>query len=157
MIRIREYREKDLYQSALLVSKTFRRFNFKDNPPDSAEEYATGYDSTLNLDKIRNRFEDTSLFLVAEKDHKIMGMLRAKENRIVNLFIHENLHRQGLGRKLVRHYERECKLKGYQEIVLRSQIYAVPFYQACGYKKTTGIRNKYGLVIQPMKRQLTAS
>ena len=155
MLRIRKYREKDLNQAASLVSESFRSFNFKDNPPDVSQEYAAYYDPSINLNDIRKRFEATSLFLVAEKNSQIVGMLRAIENRIVNLFVHENFHKQGIGKRLIHRYERECKKRGYQKIVLRSQIYAIPFYQACGYKKTTGIRNKYGLIIQPMKKQLT--
>ncbi len=154
MIRIRKYREKDLCQVASLVSETFRNFNFKDNPSDVSQGYAAYYDTSINLDDIRKRFEDTALFFVADKNSQIVGMLRAIENRIVNLFVHENFHKQGIGKRLIHRYERECKKKGYQRIVLRSQIYAAPFYQACGYKKTTGIRNKYGLIIQPMKKQL---
>jgi len=155
MIRIRKYREKDLHQTASLVSETFRNFNFKDNPPNNSQDYAAYYDPSINLEDIRKRFQDTSLFFIAEKNRQIVGMLRAIENRIVNLFVHENFHKQGIGKRLIHRYERECKKRGYQKIVLRSQIYAVPFYQACGYNKTTGIRNKYGLIIQPMKKQLT--
>ena len=33
-------------------------------------------------------------------------------------------------------------------------MYAVPFYQKIGYKKTTGIRNLHGLKVQPMKKVL---
>jgi len=155
MLRIRNYREKDLYQSASLVSETFGKFNFKDNPSDVSRDYAAYYDPSINLDDIRKRFEDTALFFVAEKNRQIVGVLRAIENRIVNLFVHENSHRQGIGKRLIHRYERECKKRGYQKIVLRSQSYAIPFYLTCGYKKTTGIRNKYGLIIQPMKKQLT--
>lgn len=156
MIRIRNYSESDINQAALLISKSFRQFNFRDNPPQSAEEYANFYDPAINLDSIRKRFEDTSFFLVAERGSQIVGLLRARENRIVNLFVHENFHGQGIGRKMIRHYEQDCADSGYREIVLRSQIYAVPFYQACGYKKTTGIRSKFGLIVQPMKKRLTA-
>ena len=157
MLRIRNYREKDLYQSASLVSETFCKFNSKDNPSDVSRDYAAYYDPSINLDDIRKRFEDTALFFVAEKNRQIVGLLRAIENRIVNLFVHESFHRQGIGKRLIHRYERECKKRGYQKIVLRSQIYAIPFYLACGYKKTTGIRNKYGLIIQPMKKQLTVN
>ena len=138
-----------------MVSETFRIFNLKDNPADASQEYATYYDPSVNLEDIRRRFKNTSLFFVAEKNNQIVGMLRAVENSIVNLFVHKNFHKQGIGKKLVHRYERECKKYGYRKIVLRSQIYAVPFYQACGFKKTMGIRNKYGLIIQPMKKQLT--
>ncbi len=154
MIKIRKYREKDLYQTASLVSDTFRNFNFRDNPPDVAQDYTDYYDPSINLNDIRERFEDTSLFYVAEKNSQIVGVLRAIENRIVNLFVHENFHKQGIGKRLIQRYERECLKRGYQKIVLRSQIYAVPFYQASGYNKTTGIRNKHGLIIQPMKKLL---
>lgn len=154
MIRVRDYKETDLYQSALLISKTFRNYNFKDNQPDSSEEYAEYYNPESDLNEIQKRFEESSLFLVAENDGKIVGILRANENRIVNLFVLGDYHRQGIGKMLINRYEKECKQKGYQEIVLRSQLYAVPFYRACGYKNTTGIRKKYGLTIQPMKKQL---
>jgi hypothetical protein len=38
--------------------------------------------------------------------------------------------------------------------VLRSSLYATPFYESVGYKKTTGIRHFHGLRIQPMKKIL---
>ena len=66
----------------------------------------------------------------------------------------EKFQKKGVGIKLIQQYEKECKKLGHREIVLRSQLYAVPFYHACGYKKTTGIRNKDGLLVQPMKKQL---
>ncbi len=154
MIRIRKYKVNDLYQAALLVSETFRKFNFKDNRPDASEDYAAFYDPAVNLDNIYKRFKDTSFFFIAEENNQIVGVLRAFENRVVNLFVHENFHRKGIGQKLLHRYERECKRQRYREIVLRSQLYAVPFYKACGYKKTTGIRNKFGLTIQPMKKKL---
>ena len=155
MIKIRKYRESDLQQAASLVNKTFRNFNFKDNPKDASHDYAAYYDPSINLDDIRKRFKNTGIFFVAEKNSQIVGILRAVENRIVNLFVHGDFHKQGIGRSLVDRYEKEGKKRGYQKIVLRSQIYAVPFYQACGYKKTTGLRNKYGLRIQPMKKQIS--
>ena len=33
-----------------------------------------------------------------------------------------------------------------------SSLYAIPFYQKIGYKKSTGIRWKKGMVCQPMKK-----
>jgi hypothetical protein len=44
-------------------------------------------------------------------------------------------------------------------ISLAATLYAVPFYEAMGYKKTTGVRNCWsfggrGLKYQPMKKQI---
>ena len=154
LIQIRKYKQKDLFQAAVLISETFRKFNFKDNTPDAAKGYVAFYDPSLNRTEIKARFDDSTLFLVAERHDQIVGILRAVDNRIVNLFVNEKYHKNGIGIRLIQRYEKECKKLGHREIVLRSQIYAVPFYHACGYKKTTGIRNKDGLLVQPMKKKL---
>lgn len=157
MIRIRKYKQQDLLQSALLVSETFRKFNFGDNTSEAASDYAAFYNPFLNRKAIKARFDESTPFFVAENDGRIVGMLRAVDNRIVNLFVNAKFHHNGIGRKLIQRYEKESIKLGYHNIVLHSQIYAVPFYQACGFKKTTGIRNRNGLIIQPMKKLLENS
>lgn len=154
MIKLRRYKEEDLIESAMLISKTFRKYNYKDNQKDSSEEYAEYYDPKTNLNAIRERFNSSSAFFVAEHDGQIVGVLRANENRIVNLFVLGKYHRQGIGKMLFHEYENDCKKLCYREIVLRSQLYSISFYQACGFKKTTGISHKHGLTIQPMKKRI---
>lgn len=153
MIQIRKYKQKDLFQAASLISETFRKFNFKDNAQAAARDYVAFYNPSLNRTEIKERFDDSTLFFVAERHDQIVGILRATDNRIVNLFVNKKFHKNGIGKKLIQCYEKECSKLGYQEIVLRSQVYAVPFYLACGYKRTTGIRNKHGLLVQPMRKK----
>jgi GNAT superfamily N-acetyltransferase len=153
MTHIRKYRQKDLFQAATLISETFRKFNFEDNTPVAAKDYAAFYNPSLNRAAIKARFDESTLFLVAERGDRIVGMLRAVDNRIVNLFVNQKFRKNGIGKRLIQAYEKECRKRGYQESVLRSQVYAVPFYLACGYKRTTGIRNKNGLLVQPMKKK----
>jgi predicted N-acetyltransferase YhbS len=155
MIKIREYNDNDLHQAASLISETFRKYNYKDNQAESSEEYAEYYGSKSNIDDINRRFKNSSLFFVAEHEGQVIGVLIADKNRIVNLFVKEGYQRGGIGNMLFYKYVCECKKMGYQEIVLRSQLHAIPFYQACGFKKTTGIRHKHGLTIQPMKKKLS--
>ena len=154
LLRIRKYRPNDLFPTAGLITETFRKFNFKDNTPEAASDYAAFFNPALNRKAIKARFDASTQLFVAETRGHIVGMLRAVDHRIVNLFVNAKYHHNGVGRKLVQRYEKECKKYGYDTVVLRSQIYAVPFYQACGYKKTTGIRNRNGLIIQPMKKLL---
>ena len=153
MIHIRKYRQEDLFQAAALISETFRKFNFKDNTQVAAKDYVAFFNPSLNRTEIKARFDDSTLFLVAERIGQVVGMLRAVDNRIVNLFVNEKFHKNGIGKRLIQSYENKCRKLGYQEIVLRSQAYAVPFYRGCGYKRTTGIRNKDGLLVQPMKKK----
>ena len=64
----------------------------------------------INLNDIRERFEDTSLFFIAENNSQIVGMLRAIENSNVNLFVHENFHKQGTGKRLI-HISQFCDMR----------------------------------------------
>jgi len=56
-------------------------------------------------------------------------------------------------------YEAECRRQGSRAIKVQSTLYAVPFYQAQGYKRTTGVRRMRsfegeGLPYQAMKKVL---
>jgi len=155
MIQIRKYRQNDVSQVALLISETFKKYNFKDNTIDAARDYVAFYNPSVNRSEIETRFNDSSQFFVAEIHGHIVGVLRSTGNRLVNLFVNGKFHRKGIGKKLIQRYENECKRLGYREIVLRAQLYAVPFYEACGYKRTTGPRNRHGLHIQPMKKKIS--
>ncbi len=100
-----------------------------------------------------------SMVFVAEKDGEIVGVLRGRTDKLQSLFVRGDLHRQGIGRRLVERFEHECIGQGAVEIKLMSTLYAVPFYQAMGYKKSTGVRkmNSFegeGLPYQPMKKVL---
>lgn len=154
-MKIRKYNERDLCQVALLISETFRKYNYSSHEQAASDEYVKFYDPSRGTEEIRKRFDLADEFLVAEVDEQIVGMLRANKNRILNLFVGSDYHKQRIGKQLIQRFEDKCRITNYAEIVLRSQLYAVPFYSSCGYKKTTGIRKKFGLVVQPMKKILT--
>ena len=112
LIRIRKYQLNDLFPTAALISETFCKYNFKENNPEAASEYAACYNPFLNRKAIIARFDASTWFFVAERDEKIVGMLRAVDNRIVNLFVDEKFHNKGIGNKLIQHYEKNCKKPG---------------------------------------------
>jgi GNAT superfamily N-acetyltransferase len=59
------------------------------------------------------------------------------------LFVRGDRHRQGIGRRLVEHCEQECARLDSGVIRLAATLYAVPFYLAMGYRKSSGIRNAW--------------
>ncbi len=83
------------------------------------------------------------MVFVAEKDGKIVGILRGRKDKLQSLFVRGDVHRQGIGSKLVNKFEQECVKQGSEKIILMSTLYAIPFYQAIGYKKSTGIRKMH--------------
>jgi hypothetical protein len=56
-------------------------------------------------------------------------------------------------------FEREVRKAGHEAITLQSTLYAIPFYQNLGYKRSTGVRSGpgfdgTGFRYQPMKKVL---
>ena len=97
------------------------------------------------------------MVFVAEDERQIVGVLRCRAGCLQSLFVRGDYHRQGIGRRLVERCEQECARLGSSMIRLAATLYAVPFYQALGYKKSTGRRNCWsfggrGLKYQPMKK-----
>ena len=76
-----------------------------------------------------------------------------------SLFVSGKYHHLGIGRKLVERFEKEYIDRGVTVFKLLATLYAVPFYLAMGYRKSTGVRSIYsfdgaGLPSQPMKKVL---
>ena len=97
---------------------------------------------------------------VAEDDGEIVGVLRGRKERLASLFVRGGHHYQGVGRKLVEHFEHASLAMGVKVIRVAATQYATPFYLAMGYKRSTGLRigwsfEGHGLPIQPMRKVLS--
>ena len=155
MLKIRPYRTDDARAMATLISATYSQFNRVEGTEVAVQGYVDHFDPNgKSEDEIRALFAQTPIRMVAVVRSRIVGVLRARGNRIVNLFVDGAFHRKGIATQLIWRYENTCQKGGLTEIVLRSSLYAIPFYEALGYKKTTGIRSFRGLKIQPMKKRL---
>jgi len=155
MITIRKYRREDARAVAGLIGRTYARFNRHEGTKQAVRDYIQSYDPMgKKTEDIHRRFRRTPNCFVAVTGSQIVGVVRGTENRLVNLFVDGNCHRQGIATRLVERFEKACRKAGGKDIVLRSSLYATPFYESVGYKKTTGIRHFHGLRIQPMKKIL---
>jgi GNAT superfamily N-acetyltransferase len=161
---IRDYEEKtDAQPVGRLIAETYRQFNLSFASPTEQEKllgpFAFAWSEVPNRRAAIMRVLRTEMIFVAIDGDQIVGVLRCKPGRLQSLFVRGDYHRQGIGRKLVERCEQECAEKGSKAIHLASTLYAIPFYQALGYTKSTGIRNGWsfeghGLKYQPMKKML---
>jgi len=155
MITIRKYKREDARTVATLISKTFFRFNRHEGTKLAVQDYIENHNPKgKKTEDLHKRFSLTPNFFVAVSGSRVVGMVRGIENRLINLFVDGNYHRQGIGTRLVHKFEKSCREAGFTEIVLRASLYATLFYETVGYKKTTGIRNFHGLRVQPMRKNL---
>ncbi|MCP4417300.1 MAG: GNAT family N-acetyltransferase [Chloroflexi bacterium] len=161
MIEIREYYERDAKNVGELIADTYSEYNLTFMPPEERSSYLGPFQYAKSNEKSHQESIASairaSIVLVAEKNDRIVGILRGKKDKLQSLFVKETFHRQGIGRRLVKRFEQECIKQGAEAIRIMSTLYAVPFYQAVGYKKSTGIRKMRsfegeGFEYQPMKK-----
>lgn len=161
MTIIRNYQESDAESVGILIADTYNEFNLSFAPPEERSAFLGPFQHARSLEKSHQeaiaRAIRASMVLVAEKDGEIVGVLRGRKDKLQSLFVRGDLHRQGIGRRLVERFEQACVRQGTQVIRVMSTLYAVPFYQRMGYKKSTGMRSMKsfegeGLAYQPMKK-----
>jgi N-acetylglutamate synthase-like GNAT family acetyltransferase len=154
-MKIRKAKKEDVSEAHRLVQKTFKKCNFNEGPKKSIQEYLDWHNPSKNLKELEKGFDKSEIYLLAvDNNEKIIGMIKGKRNKIGNLFVNPKYHRKGIAKKLVERFEKHAKKLGSNRIWMRSSLYAVPFYQIMGYKKTTGIKNFHGSNIQPMAKEL---
>ena len=161
MVTIRPYQDDDADCVGRVIADTFSKYNLADFSPEElplfmGPFYYARSDQEEHKATIARMIRAAMVF-VAEDDGDIVGVLRGRSDKLQSLFVREDYHRRGVGRKLVARFEEECKRQGGSEIKVMATIYAVPFYQAVGYKRTTGVRRMRsfdgeGLPYQPMKK-----
>jgi len=163
MIIIRDYQENDANSVGKLIADTYSEFNLTFAPPEERNEFLGPFQYARSVEKSHQeeiaRVIRASMVFVAEKDGEIVGVLRGRKDKLQSLFVRGDHHRQGIGRRLVKRFEQDCLAQGAVEIRLMSTLYAVPFYQAMGYKKSTGVKRMKsfegeGLPYQPMRKVL---
>jgi GNAT superfamily N-acetyltransferase len=161
---IRNYDEKtDAQAVGVLIAETYRKYNLEFASPEEQEKLLGPFryawsGEPIHREAIANILR-TEMIFVAEDDKQIVGVLRCRPGRLQSLFVRQDHHRQGIGRMLVEHCEQWCAIRGSEKIRLASTLYAIPFYTALGYRKSTGIRNGWsfdgdGLRYQPMEKEL---
>ena len=163
MITIRNYTENDANSVGKLIADTYSKFNLSFVSPEELGLFLGPFRHARSPEKSHQeeiaRMIHSEMVFVADDGGEIVGVLRGRTTRLGSLFVREDYHRQGVGRKLVEHFERECLQQGGTCIHVAATLYAVPFYLAMGYRRSTGVRigwsfEGHGLKIQPMRKVL---
>lgn len=165
MIVIRPYQESDAQLAGQLIAATYRAYNLAHLPPGEQGPYLGPFRFAESTDAKHQeaiaRTLRAPVILVAENEAgELVGILRGRKDRLHSLFVRGDMHRQGIGRRLMAHFEQSCLAQGGDVIRLASTLFAVPFYESLGYKKSTGVRRGWSFAgqdfqWQPMKKVLS--
>ena len=166
MLVIRPFHSADAESVGRLIADTYSKFNLSFVPPEERPLFLGPFKHARSHEESHQaaiaQVIRAAMVFVAEDEGEIVGVLRGRRDKLQSLFVREDYHRQGVGRRLVERFEQECARQGAEEIKVQATLYAVPFYLALGYKRTTGTRQMSsfdgrGLTYQPMKKALRGS
>lgn len=145
MITIRPFQDSDTVQVGRLIADTFGDFNLDYAPPEERQRLLGPFRHAHSDDPAHQaaiaRIIQAEIMLVAEDEGRVVGVLRGRTNRLQSLFVRGEYHGQGIGRLLAEAFEQEALRRGASAIRVASSLFAIPFYQRLGYKKTTGMRS----------------
>lgn len=163
MVTIRDYSEEDAAEVGRLIAETYTTFNLAFASPEQLALLLGPFQYAGSADPAHQeaiaRVIRSEMVFVADDEGVIAGVLRGRIDCLASLFVRGDFHRRGIGRALVEAFEAEVGRRGGNRIRLAATEYAVPFYLAMGYKRSTGLRNGVsfdgrGLMIQPMKKTI---
>lgn len=152
-MKIREFRRGDEKVVAKLICTTFKKFNNKEGSKKGVKGYLNWHSTRKSKEELFKQY-NKELSLVAVDKGKIMGFIKGNKGQIGNLFVLGKYHGKGIGKELLLRFESLAKKKNSKQIKVRTSLYAIPFYSCQRYKKTTGIRNFFGIKVQPMVKKL---
>ena len=169
MITIRAYRDDDAAGVGRLIARTYSAFNLGFAAPGRQAGLLGPFQFAESTDPAHRAAIAKAIgaptVLVAEEAGAMVGVLRGGrldgKGRTVlqSLFVAVAHQRRGVGRRLVARFEQVCLAQWVTVVKVASTLYAVPFYQALDYKRSTGVRTMRsfqggGLAYQPMKKTL---
>jgi len=166
MITIRCYQESDAESVGRLIADTYGEFNLSFVPPEERGPFLGPFRYARSPEKAHRdaiiEVVRAPMIYVAEDDGEVVGVLRGRRERLASLFVRADWQRQGIGRRLVEHFEQESVRQGTTVVRVAATLYAIPFYLALGYRKSTGMRTGWsfegrGLKVQPMRKVLGKS
>ena len=163
MITIRCYQESDAQSVGRLIADTYGEFNLSFVPPEARDPFLGPFRYARSPEKAHREaiieVVRAPMVYVAEDDGEVVGVLRGRRGRLASLFVRGDQQRRGIGRRLVERFEQESVKQGTTVVRVAATLYAIPFYLALGYSRSTGVRTGWsfegrGLKVQPMRKVL---
>lgn len=155
-MKIRKPKKSDAINIAILIKETFKKYNSSDFfEKDIIRRTLAMFDlKKKSEEELWDYFNVNPIQFIAENNGEIIGVVNGNPERITGLFVQGKEHQKGIGTLLCKKFEKTASDLGSNEIKVRSSLYAVPFYQKMGYKKTTGVRSLKGLKVIHMRKAL---
>ncbi len=142
---------KDWSPAMRMIWETFLRFEGKDYTKEGIRNFFRFItDENLYQAFLRGEYK----MLLAFDGERIIGAASLRNIHMVSLlFVDEEYHRQGVGRKLLDSLAAYLQTElGERYMNLNASPYAVKFYQKCGFRIVSKEERYSGIVVTPMEK-----
>jgi predicted N-acetyltransferase YhbS len=129
-LQIRTALPADAIAVSAMIHRAVRTSNAADYEPAVIELICANFEP----DKFIERMAERDVFAGVQGDRIVATVSFSKaRSKLYSLYVEPELHRQGVGVRLVRHVEQHATAAGVSVLWLSASITARPFYERLGY------------------------
>jgi GNAT superfamily N-acetyltransferase len=149
MMLVREFAPEDAERLSRLIVRNLRRVLIRDYSPEAIEALAPFFTPARLIDVARNQH-----VIVCVRGADPVGIASLDGDRVRNVFVDVDMHRQGIGRLLMAHLEAYARENNVTRIYLHAALSAQAFYRALGYETVERIERELdGVPIPDIKME----
>lgn len=107
--------------------------------------------------RIAERQQSCKSLLVAKVDSELAGMIEIRDNNTISLlFVDKAYQRQGIARRLLREFLKECTGREVipERVYVHASPFSVPVYKKLGFVETDATQEENGIKYIPMEMRI---
>jgi N-acetylglutamate synthase-like GNAT family acetyltransferase len=129
-VRIRKFRNEDAIKASNIIKKCFQTMNYHYYSDEAIKEQI----EENSPKKLIEKSKKIKYFVAIEKN-KILGIGGYDRIKVYTFFVEPEVHRKGIGRKILDRVLSEAKKDGIKTVDTWSTFHAEKFYSSFGFKK----------------------
>ncbi|NMB89636.1 MAG: GNAT family N-acetyltransferase [Chloroflexi bacterium] len=146
-ISIRRFTDEDAPDVSRLILADLWQINARDYGTVAVNALAHGY----TPERLRQYARQGAIY-VALLAGEIAGTASLQGDRVRNVFVRVDCHKQGIGTALMQHVEKMAQQQGIKRLFLLANLAAVDFYHNLGYVSITEITEPIGPTVLTLVR-----
>jgi len=129
-MRIRKFKKGDARVVSNIIRRCLREVNSRDYSKKAITNLCNFFTPSLMIRNLKDR-----IILVAVENNKVVGTASLKKDIVFTVFVNLDIHRKGIGSKLMDKIEDLARKQGCRTIKVPSALTSFEFYKKRGYKK----------------------
>jgi N-acetylglutamate synthase-like GNAT family acetyltransferase len=137
MMLVRKFNPEDADQISRLIVRNLKQETIRDYSPEAIEALVPHYAPDILIELSKN-----SYMIVCIHGDDLVGTATLDRDRVRNVFVDIDMHRQGIGKLLMADLEAHAIAKNLKSIYLHAGLSSEGFYHKLGYEPIKRIEHE---------------